>query len=86
MLNQSGTKKMVDGTPSKSTFLLLMFLAIVAAIILLYFGGLFAPIDAKVRRPGVVLPLSEFTKSPIASHSYRNATIGSTFVARRAGT
>jgi hypothetical protein len=57
MLNQSDTKKMPDGVPSKGTFLLLMLLAIVAAIVLLYFGGLFTPIDAKVHRPGVVMQL-----------------------------
>ena len=57
MLNQSDTKKLRDTAPSKNTFLLLMLLAIVAAIVLLYLGGLFSPIDAKVHRPGVVLQL-----------------------------
>lgn len=57
MLNQSRTKKMLDTAPSRGTFLLLMLLAIVAAIVLLYLGGLFTPIDAKVHRPGAVLQL-----------------------------
>jgi hypothetical protein len=59
MVNQSDTKKMPAGVPSKSTFLLLMLLAIVAAITLLYLGGLFTPIDAKVHKPGLVLRLSK---------------------------
>jgi len=57
MLNQLRIKRMGDKTPTRRTFLLLMLLAIVAAIVLLYFGGLFSPIDVKVHRPGVISQL-----------------------------
>jgi hypothetical protein len=48
MLDQSRSNRVLDGGPSRSTFLFLMLLAVLVAIVLLYFGGLFSPVDSHV--------------------------------------
>jgi len=79
MLNQSASNRLREGTPGTGKFLILMLLAIAAGLVLLYFGGMFSAIDAKIHKPGAVLQLK------ISPYSYLSATIGSTRVARRAG-
>ena len=58
MLNQSASNRLREGTPGTGKLLILMLLAIAAGLVLLYFGGLFSPVDARVHKPGAVLQLT----------------------------